>query len=281
MTDTEGSAEHAKPFLRWAGSKRQHLAVLSSFWTSDFERYVEPFMGSASLFFAIRPEKAVLSDLNSNLVRTFIAVRDHPQAVANRLAKIRFGKRSFYRVRQMDETKLDPIDAAARFIFLNRFCFNGLYRTNQAGRFNVPYGAGKTGQLPNSADLRWVANALQACSLRNSDFAPVLKATKQGDFVYLDPPYAVGNRRVFRQYNGSSFGAEDLKRLDDCLLDMDRKGVSFVLSYASCPEARFYFKGWPRRRICIHRNIAGFAKHRRRAAEFLISNCFPQKASRN
>jgi len=268
-----------KPFLRWAGSKRKQLPVLSCFWNSDFKRYVEPFMGSACLFFSLRPKKAILGDINADLVRTFLAVRDHPQAVANRLGKIPPGKRSFYSIRKVKHMDLDAIDSAAYFIFLNRFCFNGLYRTNNAGHFNVPYGAAGAGQLPTAAELRGVARALGVCTVKNADFSVVLKETKRGDFVYLDPPYAVGNRRLFRQYGPSSFGLGDLQRLADSLKSMDKKGVKFVLSYASCAEAARYFKGWPRRQTYIHRNIAGFATYRRRAGEVLISNCFPAASS--
>lgn len=270
-----GRAAHkARPFLRWAGSKTKQLPILSRFWNSKFSRYVEPFMGSACLFFELQPKKALLADINRDLIRTFLAVRDHPRAVSNRLAKIPQGKRSYYSIRAQQLSELDTVDAAARFIFLNRFCFNGLYRTNEAGRFNVPYASSGTGGLPTSAELHAIANAMTGCAIKHSDFEKTLEQTQPGDFVYLDPPYAVGNRRIFRQYGPSSFGLHDLQRLADCLTRMDRRGVKFLLSYASCPEVAEFFTRWPRRKIYIQRNIAGFATHRRRAGEVLISNCF-------
>ena len=110
-------------------------------------------MGSACLFFELRPSRAVLADINDDLIRTFLAVRDHPQAVSNRLAKIPLGKRSYYFIRKQRLADMDAADAAARFIFLNRFCFNGLYRTNEAGGFNVPYAPSGTGHLPTAAEL--------------------------------------------------------------------------------------------------------------------------------
>lgn len=238
-------------------------------------------MGSACLFFELRPKSAVLADINDDLIRTFLAVRDHPQAVSNRLGKIPLGQRSYYTIRKQRLANLAAEDAAARFIFLNRFCFNGLYRTNEAGGFNVPYGSSGTGQLPTVAELRSVAKALRFCTITRADFEETLERTKAGDFVYLDPPYAVGNRRVFRQYGPSSFGLHDLQRLADALASMDNRGVKFVLSYASCAEALEFFKRWPRRKIYIQRNIAGFATHRRRAGEVLISNCFPDGLSHN
>ena len=238
-------------------------------------------MGSACLFFELQPKKALLADINADLIRTFLAVRDHPQAVSNRLEKIPPGKRSYYAIRKQRLSDLNAVDAAARFIFLNRFCFNGLYRTNEAGRFNVPYGSSGTGRLPTGEQLRSVAGALRSCTIRRADFEETLQGTKPGDFVYLDPPYAVRNRRVFRQYGPSSFGLHDLQRLADRLAAMDKLGIKFVLSYAFCPEAIEYFRHWPQRRIYIQRNIAGFATHRRLAGEVLLSNCFPDGFSHN
>ena len=272
---------NSKPFLRWAGSKRKQLPILSQFWNSDFTRYVEPFMGSACLFFKLQPKNALLGDVNYDLVRTFLAVRDHPQAVANRLARIPLGKQSYYSIRRQQLSEMDPADAAARFIFLNRFCFNGLYRTNENGQFNVPYAPLGTGQLATAADLRLVAKVLEFCIVTRTDFEALLGRTRKGDLVYLDPPYAVGNRRVFRQYGPSSFGLHDLQRLAESLASMDARSVKFVLTYADCAEATKFFQQWPRRKMFVQRNIAGFGGNRRRAGEVLISNCFPPGMSHN
>lgn len=270
-----------KPFLRWAGSKRKQLPILSQFWNSSFTRYVEPFMGSACLCFQLQPKTALLGDVNYDLVRTFLAVRDHPQAVANRLAKIPLGKRSFYSIRKQKLSDMDAPDAAARFIFLNRFCFNGLYRTNESGQFNVPFAPTGTGRLTTATDLRAVAKVLESCTIKHADFETLLSGTRAGDLVYLDPPFAVGNRRVFRQYGPSSFGVHDLERLAESLVRMDGRNVKFVLSYADCAEAAKYFHQWPRRKMFVQRNIAGFGGNRRRAGEVLISNCFPEDMSHN
>jgi DNA adenine methylase len=268
--------EKAQPFLRWAGSKRKQLPVLSRFWNAGFNRYVEPFAGSACLFFKILPRRALLADINVNLINTFQVVRDHPQAVANRLNKIPLGKISYYHQRGMKGLDGDRIDAAARFIFLNRFCFNGLYRTNLAGWFNVPYAGSGTGNLPSASDLKNVSRALRSSQIIHADFEETLDQTESGDFVYLDPPYAVGNRRIFSQYDPSGFGLYDLQRLAQSLTSLDRKGVSFVLSYAYCSEAMKYFNGWRSKRLFVQRNIAGFSGARRRAGEILFSNINPK-----
>jgi hypothetical protein len=147
----------SEPFLRWAGSKRKQVSLLTRFWNPDFGRYIEPFMGSACLFFALQPQQAILADTNGDLIRTFLAVRDHPQAVANRLAKLPRRKRSYYSIRKQRLADMEPVDAAASFIFLNRFCFNGLYRTNKDGRFNVPYASARVGRLSNARELNAVS----------------------------------------------------------------------------------------------------------------------------
>ena len=210
------------PILRWAGSKRKQLTILSRFWNSGFTRYVEPFMGSACLCFHLQPKNSLLGDINYDLVRTFLAVRDHPQAVANRLAKIPLGRRSYYSIRGQKLSEMDAADAAARFIFLNRYCFNGLYRTNQAGQFNVPFAPAGTGQLATATDLRAISKTLESCTIKYADFESILRQTRAGDLVYLDPPYAVGNRRVFSQYGPSSFGLHDLERLAESLVAIRR-----------------------------------------------------------
>jgi DNA adenine methylase len=219
--------------------------------------------------------------LNFDLVRTFISVRDHPQAVANRLAKIPLGKHSYYSIRSERLPDMDEPEAAAKFIFLNRFCFNGLYRTNLAGQFNVPFAPARTGHLATAAELHAAAKVLRNCTIEHADFESLLARTRAGDFVYLDPPYAFGNRRVFRQYGPSSFGLKDLNRLAKSLVSMDDRDVKFVLSYADCAEASSFFERWPRRKMFIQRNIAGFGGDRRRAGEILVSNCFPQGLSHN
>ena len=261
------------PFLRWAGSKRKLLPRLLPFWGTGYARYIEPFMGSASLFYAICPTKAFLSDINEELVSTYITVRDHPKAVHNRLTGFSKGPKSYYALRSICPKDLAPLDRAARFIFLNRFCFNGIYRTNEKGVFNVPYAASGTGELPSWPNFYLVSRALRSSVILNTDFSNTINEHVQsGDFVYLDPPYAVENRRIFRQYGPQTFGLEDLGRLRESLKLIDQRGAKFVLSYASSPEARAYFKAWKNKKVYTQRNVAGFAKHRRMAAELIFTN---------
>lgn len=259
-------------FLRWAGSKKRLIPKLGAYWSNSYIRYIEPFAGSASLFFAIRPSRAVLSDINSDLIDTLCAVRDHPRAVHNRLSRLPLGVDAYYRIRQLDASQMPALDHAARFIYLNRFCFNGLYRTNMSGKFNVPYAASKTGRLPTLIELNMSAKVLSSAQIMASDFEETLQNLQPGDFVYMDPPYAVKNRRIFRQYGPDSFGTEDLARLASALQHIDRCGATFLVSYAMCKEALDVFVGWHIRRVQTQRSIAGFSRHRRKAVEILVSN---------
>lgn len=261
-----------RPFLRWAGSKHKLLPKLIPFWRPAYGRYVEPFMGSACLFFKIQPMRGLLSDINSELVGTFIAVRDQPKIVYREITRLSLGRESYYKVRALNTANLSAARRAARFIYLNRFCFNGLYRTNLSGQFNVPYGGSKTGNLPSQDDLLGVSQLLKRATVLKSDFEEVLlKRVRKGDFVYLDPPFAVNNRRVFRQYGQHTFGLEDIQRLSRSLDIIHKRGAHFILSYAYCKEAAV-FRRWNVSRVYVQRNISGFARHRKKSAEVLVTN---------
>ena len=261
-----------KPFLRWAGSKRQLLPVLSTYWLGSFKRYLEPFLGSGSLFFYLLPNLAILGDINPNLIATYEQVKSNLPDVLSELSTMRKGKEEYYRTRSIDPSSLSPSQHAARFIYLNRFSFNGLYRTNRRGDFNVPYGGGRSGDLPSWELLEACSKALQVAQLVSGDFEVVLRQARAGDFVYLDPPYNVKASRVFNEYGPSSFEACDLERLRRWLDTLTDLGVEFVLSYAKCEEAELLMTGYTPTEITVRRNIAGFSGNRRRAGEWLISN---------
>lgn len=263
-----------KPLLRWAGSKKKLVPILTSYWNEDFQRYVEPFVGSACLFFAIAPKKSILGDLNSDLISTYKTLRSYPAELYSVLQLFEINKEQYYKLRSQSPTSMNPLEAAARFIYLNRFCFNGLFRTNLKGEFNVPYGAGKSGKLPTLEQLTQLSKSLKNTSLRSGDFSKTLAGVKSGDFVYLDPPYAIENRRVFNQYGPQNFGLNDLDRLAEELKVIDASGAKFVLSYAYCKEALSSFNGWSKRKVFVRRNIAGFSASRKSAAEVIVTNIY-------
>lgn len=262
-----------KPFLRWAGSKRSLLHKLKDFLPEKYERYIEPFAGSAAFFFHLSPTSAILSDLNPALIQTLRAVRDQPAQTALLLSKMPVDENAYYNVRAIDPKTLSPVERAARFIYLNRFCFNGLYRTNAKGQFNVPYGRPKTHSVPTESLLTECASRLRRAKLVCGDFERVLRGTiETGDLVYLDPPFYRSARRVFREYTAAPFSAEDLGRLCDLLSMIDRSGAMFVLSYASCREAREAFASWNIRRVRTHRSISGPPAFRKHSEELVVTN---------
>jgi DNA adenine methylase len=263
----------AEPFLRWAGSKRKSVRILKTYWNAGNGTYIEPFAGSASLFFHVAPPRAVLSDVNAELIKTFRSVRQDPDAVFASLRCRPIRPDYFNTLRKQNPRRLPPSTRAARFIYLNRFCFNGLYRTNLNGIFNVPFSGEKTGKKPSKEHLSNCSKLLRNALLYHGDFeAVVRKYAAKDDFVYLDPPYATSARRIFREYHPATFTVDDLARLAQLLKEIAARGATFVLSYAYCPEALELFSDWSRTRFFVQRNIAGFTGDRRVAAELLVTN---------
>lgn len=270
---TELPRQDCAPFLRWAGSKRRLLPILRSFWTAKHKRYVEPFAGSACLFFAIKPPKAVLGDLNSELISTYIEVKYRITAVLDELKKLEpESKREYKRLRSADITTLMPPARAARFIYLNRYCFNGIYRTNLLGEFNVPYSGDRCGRVPKDEAFRKCSSRLRCARFINGDFENVLNHATAGDLIYMDPPYAVRARRIFREYDPSTFTHKDIARLRGWMEKLNSAKINFVVSYAESDEADLLRKGFAHQVVSVRRHIAGFAAHRAFSNELLITN---------
>jgi DNA adenine methylase len=268
----------SRPFLRWAGSKKQLLPVLLPYWNNEFVRYIEPFAGSARLFFEASPKKGILADINEDLIQTYMEVKHRLPNVVRSLARMKKSRRDFNRIRRLRPKALSKSQRAARFIYLNRYCFNGLYRTNLSGRFNVPYGR-DGGKLPTREVLALCSKRLRNTKLRSADFAETLREAKAGDFVYMDPPFHVQNKRVFKEYGERAFDADDLARLRNCMLQLDQEGARFLISYAKCPEAKVLTGGFYVKTVSVKRSIAGFRGARRRSYELLISNFVPADTS--
>jgi DNA adenine methylase len=224
------------------------------------------------LFFDLEPKQAVLGDLNADLVCTLRAVQRDPYLVLESLRRLPVGKKAYYAVRDLNPASLPMAEVAARFIYLNHYCFNGIYRTNGTGTFNVPYGPPKSGAPINEEGLVRASRLLTHALIVREDFETTLSHVQAGDFVYLDPPFAVTGRRVFSQYGPRSFSSGDLPRLKAALRRLDRLGIRFVVSYADSSEARTWLSQWTTRRVRIRRNVAGFAKSRRSSYELLVTN---------
>jgi DNA adenine methylase len=260
------------PFLRWAGSKRQLLPILTEIIGGNFERYVEPFAGSACVFFELLPDRALLGDINAELMHTYVEVKYRVESVIKQLAQWRKSKKRYFELRALDPKSLPSAMRAARFIYLNRCCFNGLYRTNLQGEFNVPYGGKRSGRIPNPEMLRSASQALKKARLVTADFKKSLEQVEQGDFVYMDPPYVYSDRKDRGEYGADCFSCADLVRLSRVLRQVHEKGALFLLSYLDCEDIGRYLNEWRVTRIPVRRQIASFVSRRIIVNEVLVSN---------
>lgn len=244
------------PLVRWSGSKKKTLPRLKALWCSEYGRYIELFAGSACLFFELEPSSAVLADKNCNLMDAYASIKAEPRAVYESLQSMGSGPQEYVRIRALNPAHLTPATRAARFVYLMRHCYGGVYRTNKSGSFNVPYGGGSTGQLPTLDRLLAASELLQRATLFNGDFAEAVDAYRPGDFVYLDPPYADVRDRRGLQYGYDSFLSDELGRLVEELSRIVAAGAHFVLSYADTPEARAALERYHVTEVTVTRSLA-------------------------
>src|SRR5712692_7650350 len=236
-------APKVSPFLRWAGGKQQLKRILLAFLPLDVSErtYREPFLGGGSLFFAIQPAAAVLSDANEHLIKCYEFVRDQPTLVA-RYLRFHASKNTeahYYRVRSAYNESQFSAAQAARFIYLNKTCFNGIFRVNTKGKFNVPYGRKESPAIPSDNDLISIAATLRNASLKTSSFQKALENTSRGDFIYLDPPYPpLNGTAYFTHYTIDRFSVQDQTKLADCINELDRGRCLFMISNADTPLIR-------------------------------------------
>lgn len=266
-----------KPFLKWAGGKRQLLPELRQVifdvlrWHGTGS-YREPFIGGGALFFDLQPTlpcRAVLSDSNERLVAAYRGVREFPINVATVLSGCRNDPEFFARWREREPT--DDVDAAAWMIYLNRTCFNGLYRVNKKNKFNVPFGRYKNPKICDEENLRACSLALHGATISHCDFAEA-PTVQEGSFVYFDPPYVpVSKTGDFTSYTRDGFTKEDQIRLRDHALGLKRRGVKVLLSNSSADLVRELYGGdWQIREVYARRNVNSDGDKRGAVKELLI-----------
>jgi DNA adenine methylase len=259
-----------RPLLRWAGSKRRILPILEACAPAEYRVYIEPFAGSACFFVKLRPKRSILGDVNRDLIAFYGVIADMPRELEARVVAMPKSESFYYELRQKHELR-GRIDKAARFFYLNRFCFNGVYRTDKQGRFNVPRGI-KVGSMPNAEDCVAFSRLLRNATLLAGDFEECMERARSGDFAYLDPPYTTSSRLPRGEYGYDSFRTTDLDRLIRCLRKADKRGVRVLLSYRKDPELAKALKGWSCRTLRVRRHVAGFARHRAVTSEVLLAN---------
>lgn len=264
-----------EPFLKWAGGKRnlrdRLLPLLPELSTGG--TYFEPFLGGAAVFFALRPQSALLSDINGELIEVYEAVRDSVERVVEVLSALPYSSDDYYQIRSWNP--VDAVSRAARFIYLNKTCFNGLYRVNQRGEFNVPFGRhGPNVEICNRTQLLLASAALATAQIAALDFERALSGAKAGDLVYCDPPYTTAHtNNGFVEYNARVFSWSDQRRLAHVVADLVGRGVSVVVSNGDHPSIVECFSRAQRlelTRIDRWSTIAGKSAKRFRTSELVF-----------
>lgn len=270
-----------KPLLKWAGGKRQLLSYILPKIPSDYNCYLEPFIGGASVLMAISPKKAIVNDLNFDLINTYLAVRDYPEELIQILKehKINHNEEYYYYVRAFDRElnykKLTSVEKAARLIYLNHTCYNGLYRVNNDGFYNTPIGKYKNPKILDEINIKNVSRYFKENDIRFmcTDYLDMLKLARKGDFVYLDPPYdPISESASFTKYTKNGFDKEDQIKLKEECDRLDKIGVYFLQSNSDTEFIRELYKDYYIETIEASRNINSIGNKRKKVNEVLISN---------
>ncbi len=270
-----------QPFLKWAGGKRQLLAAIRPLIPAKIDRYYEPFVGGGAVLFDLQPRSATINDCNAELVNCYTMIRDYPEELLLEVEKFANTREAFYDIREMDRSpdfaSLPPIERAARLLYLNKTCYNGLFRVNSQGQFNVPFGNYKNPLIADPTVIRAVSRYLNASgvTLLNTDFAEVMQYAKRGDFVYMDPPYdPVSDTSSFTGYNLNGFDRADPCRLKEVCDTLTTRGVKVLLSNSDTPFIRELYSAseYTIRTVQARRNINSVAAKRGKVDEVFILN---------
>jgi DNA adenine methylase len=273
-----------RPFLKWAGGKTQLLSQFQALYPHprSIRRYIEPFVGSGAVFFKLRRlaglREVLLADNNEELINVYVAVRDHVEGViaALRRHKALHSKEHYYEVRAKSLRRMSSTARAARLIYLNKTCFNGLYRVNSKGGFNVPMGRYQDPPILNAENLRAAGQALEKTGLKAAHFRKTLDVARKGDFIYFDPPYhPLSKTSFFTSYTEGAFTASDQKDLAEVYSILARRGCRVMLSNSDCPFIRGLYEGFDIRSVSARRNINSKAEKRGRIGEVVVLNYEP------
>lgn len=240
------------PVVKWVGGKSQLLDKITPMFPKRMTTYCEPFLGGGAVLFAVQPKNAIINDLNTDLMLVYEVIRDDVKMLIVELEKHENTSEYFYKLRDLDRDKdgyqsMSKIEKASRIIYLNKTCYNGLFRVNAAGEFNSPFGHYKNPSIVNAPVLRAVSKYLTASSIQlfSEDFETTLQRIPRGGFVYLDPPYdPVSDTASFTGYNSGGFGREDQVRLKQCCDALSQRGVKFLLSNSATHFIRDLYKDY-------------------------------------
>lgn len=268
-----------KPILKWVGGKRQLLDEIAPLIPSSPSLYVEPFIGGAAVLLNKQPKKVLINDFNEELINVYRVVRDNPDDLLELLREHETANTSehYYEVRALDRypsfAKLSDAERAARIVYLNKTCFNGLFRVNSQGQINVPYGRYKHPNIVNEPGVRALSAYLQGdIEIKCGDYADALKGLRKGAFVYLDPPYMpVSSTSAFTGYTEGGFNYDEQVRLRDECAKLKESGIAFLQSNSDCPAIRELYDGFTIKTVKAKRAINSKGDGRGAVNEVLIS----------
>ena len=270
------------PVLKWVGGKRQLLNDIIPMIPKNCSTYVEPFIGGGAVLFELQPKKAIINDFNSELINVYTVIRDYSEELIKELQFHKDNNTSehFYAVREYDRkpeffSQMTPVQKAARVIYLNKTCYNGLYRVNSAGQFNSPYGKYKNPNIVNETVIRAMSKYFNENNIviKNEDFKEALKGLRRGSFVYLDPPYMpISSSSSFTGYTENGFNEDKQRELKELCDKLDKKGIKFLQSNSDCEFIRELYSGYRIKTIKAKRAINSKGNSRGEINEVLIYN---------
>lgn len=273
-TPDEQNEAAARPILKWVGGKTQLLEQMKPLLPKSYARYFEPFVGGAALFFELRSRQelpAFLSDINAELVNCYQAVRDDVEAVIRALRLHVYTSEHYYSVRALKPGDLPPAERAARTIFLNKTGFNGLYRVNKSGQFNVPFGRFTRPKFCDVDNLKACSRAFRGVSIEHGPFSRVLERAQSGDFVYLDPPYVPLSRTSdFTAYVPGGFGEAEQRELTDVFKTLASRGVHVMLSNSDTKLVRELYSGFDIQLVYASRSVNSNVARRGKVPEVVV-----------
>lgn len=268
------------PVLKWVGGKRQLLDTLTPLLPKRMTAYCEPFVGGGAMLFNMQPNVAYVNDINSDLIRVYNTIRSDVENLILTLSDFKNESDFFYSVRDWDRNKekyamLSDVQKSARILYLNKTCFNGLYRVNNAGEFNSPFGNYRNPNIVNAPVLRAVSAYLNSATihLTSTDYREVLEKIPKGTFVYLDPPYdPISNTSSFTGYSKGGFSRDDQIRLRECCDDLTKRGIKFMLSNSSTEFIREQYAAYNIITVQAKRSINAVASRRGDVDEVVVRN---------
>ncbi len=266
-------------FVKWAGGKKQLLEQFKPFFPKEVKRYFEPFVGGGAIAFYImkhhKPQEVYLSDINEELTNCLNVIRDDVENLIKDLIKLRkiHNKENYQKIRSEDPKLLSNLTRATRFIYLNKTCFNGLYRVNSKGEFNVPMGSYKNPSIVNEVELREISQLLKKATIQTSQFHETIKDAKKGDFIYFDPPYYPLNKTSsFTTYTKDKFLEKEQEHLARVFKELDKKGCKVMLSNSDTKFVKDLYKGYNISMVKATRMINSDATKRGKINEVVITN---------